>query len=78
MLKGANRDNVLDNGVLLKISGEDVSPDARIGHNLASSEYSDAALRPYFEVDVVPEPASFVLLAMGVPLVWWLRRKRVA
>ena len=70
------RSNLLSHGLLLKI--DEGTSTGTLGHNLASSDNDDTTIRSYFEVTTIPEPASLLLLATGLTVMWWLRKKRVA
>lgn len=62
MMTGADRADLLNHGMLLKIFDDTVSPAATTGQNFVSSEnasYLD--FHPYFEVTTVPEPSTCVL-----------------
>ena len=64
MLQGADRDDLLNHGLLLKIYNDTVAPGATTGQNFVSSENASyASFHPYFEVTTVPEPSAVALLA---------------
>lgn len=66
MLTGANRNNLLSHGLLLKIFDDLTAPDATTGRNFVSSDNTTYwNTHPYFEITAVPEPASAVMLLVG-------------
>jgi len=72
------RGNLLDNGAIFTLDDESNPGGSYMPRAVFYSSDSSIGYGPYFEVTTIPEPASFLLLASGLPLAWWIRRKRVS